>query len=139
MYLHVTYRKLKLQNITIHKDLLNSTENSAQCWVAAGIGREFRGEWIHVRASQVGPVVKTPPANAEDMGSIPGSETYPLQYSCLENPMERSLVDHSPKGPKEQPCCTRLKRLSTHRSIHVYVWLSHSCYSPETITKLFIS
>ena len=99
MYLHFTYRKLKLQNIIIHKDLLNSTENSAQCYVAAWIGREFREEWIHVWASQVEPVVKNPPANAEDetdVGSIPGSDRSPggghgnpPQYSCLENPMDR--------------------------------------------------
>ena len=52
-----------------------------------------------VRASQVVPVVKNLPANAgdvRDMGSIPGSERStggkngnPLQYSCLENPMDR--------------------------------------------------
>ena len=36
-------------------------------------------------------MVKNPPANAEDMGSIPGSETYALQYSCLENPMDREV------------------------------------------------
>ena len=43
-----------------------------------------------------GSVVKTPPANAEDVGSIPGSgrspgegNGTPLQYSCLENPMDR--------------------------------------------------
>ena len=44
-------------------------------------------------------VVKNPPANAgdmRDMGSIPGSgrspgggHDNPLQYSCLENPMDR--------------------------------------------------
>ena len=44
-------------------------------------------------------MVKTPPANAGDirhMGSIPGLERSPggghgspLQYSCLENPMDR--------------------------------------------------
>ena len=44
-------------------------------------------------------VVKNPPANAEDvsdMGSNPGSgrspggeHGNPLQYSCLENPMDR--------------------------------------------------
>ena len=44
-------------------------------------------------------VVKNPPANAgdiRDMGSIPGSgktpgggHGNPLQYSCLENPMDR--------------------------------------------------
>ena len=40
-----------------------------------------------------GSVVKNPPANAGDQGSIPGSggslgvgNGNPLQYSCLENP-----------------------------------------------------
>ena len=49
--------------------------------------------------SQVGLVVKNPPANAADLrdtGSIPGwgrslggGHGSPLQYSCLENPTER--------------------------------------------------
>ena len=49
-------------------------------------------------ASHVVLVVKNPPANAgdiRDMGSIPGSgrspeggHGHPLQYSCLENPMD---------------------------------------------------
>ena len=49
--------------------------------------------------SQVVPVVKKPPANARDArdaGSIPGSERSPgegngnpLQYSCLENSVDR--------------------------------------------------
>ena len=30
------------------KDLLGSSGNSAQCHVAAGMGGEFGGEWIHV-------------------------------------------------------------------------------------------
>ena len=30
------------------KDLLNSTWNSAQCYVAAWMAGEFGGEWIHV-------------------------------------------------------------------------------------------
>ena len=41
-------------------------------------------------------MVKTPPANAEDVGSIPGSErspeggnANPFQYSCLENSTDR--------------------------------------------------
>ena len=52
-----------------------------------------------VRASQVVLVVKNPPAsagNVRDVGSIPGSgrspeggHSNPLQYSCLENPMDR--------------------------------------------------
>ena len=41
-------------------------------------------------------MVKNPPANAGDLGSIPGSgrspgggHGNPLQHSCLENPMDR--------------------------------------------------
>ena len=41
-------------------------------------------------------MVKNPPANAEDVGLIPGSgrspgegNGNPLQYSCLGNPMDR--------------------------------------------------
>ena len=51
------------------------------------------------RASQVALVVKNPPANAgdiKDAGLIPGLGRSPgegngntLQYSCLENPMNR--------------------------------------------------
>ena len=54
-------------------------------------------EW----ASQVALVVKNPPANAgdvRDMGLIPGSGISSggwhgnlLQYSCLENPMDRGV------------------------------------------------
>ena len=31
-----------------YKDLLYSTGNSAQCYVAAWMGRGLEGEWIHV-------------------------------------------------------------------------------------------
>ena len=61
--------------------------------------------------------------NSRDPGSIPGSgrspgggHGNPLQYSCLENPMDRGVwwatvhrVTHSQ---------TRLKRLSTHSRLH---------------------
>ena len=57
-------------------------------------------------------MVKKPPVNAgdaRDMGLIPGSGRSPLigngktlQYSCLENFMDRrSLVGYSPWGCKE--------------------------------------
>ena len=43
-----------------------------------------------------GSVVKNPPARSGDLGSMPGSgrppgegNGTPLQYSCLENPMDR--------------------------------------------------
>ena len=48
------------------------------------------------RVSLVGQTVKNLPANAGDVGSIPGSgrspgegNDNPLQYSCLGNPMDR--------------------------------------------------
>ena len=41
-------------------------------------------------------MVENPPANAEDLDSIPGPEIYPgeenakpLQYSCWENPLDK--------------------------------------------------
>ena len=47
-------------------------------------------------ASQEAQVVKNSPANTRDVDSTPGSgrspgggHGYPLQYSCLENPMDR--------------------------------------------------
>ena len=43
-------------------------------------------------------VVENPPANAGDMGVIPGlgrspgeGNGHPLQYFCLENPMDREV------------------------------------------------
>jgi len=42
-----TQQLLYLKRIT-NRDLLYSTGNSAQCNVAAWMGGEFGGEWIHV-------------------------------------------------------------------------------------------
>ena len=54
---------------------------------------------MQIRASQVALVIKNPPANVggiRDVGSISGlgrslggGHSNPLQYSCLENPMDR--------------------------------------------------
>ena len=41
------YTQLYLKWIT-NKDLLYNTGNSAQCYVAAWMGGEFGGQWIHV-------------------------------------------------------------------------------------------
>ena len=50
-------------------------------------------------------VVKNPPANAGDAGSIPGlgrspeeGNGNPLQYSCLENPMDRGAWQDTVHG-----------------------------------------
>ena len=52
--------------------------------------------YTNKRVSQVALVIKNPPANAGDLGSIPGlgrspgvGHGNPLQYSCLDNPMDR--------------------------------------------------
>ena len=54
-------------------------------------------------------VVKTPPANAGDTGSIPGlgrasgeGNDNPLQYSCLGNPMYRGAWQDTVHGVTKQ-------------------------------------
>ena len=74
-------------------------------------------------------MVKNPPANTGgtgDEGLVPGSGRYPgegngnpLQYFCLENPMDRGawqVTVH--KFAKNQ---TRLKRLSTHAVLNTEI------------------
>ena len=52
-----------------------------------------------------GSVVRNPPANVGDMGSIPGlgrspggGNDKPSQYSCLENPMEKGAWQDTVHG-----------------------------------------
>ena len=66
-----------------------------------------------------GSVVKNPPANTGDKGSIPGSgrspgggNGNPLQCSCLENPMDRGAWRTTVHGVAKSR--TQLKRLSLH-------------------------
>ena len=73
----------------------------------------------NIEVSQVALVVKNLPANEghiRDTGSIPGlgrspggGHGNPLQYSCLENPMDRGKLQSI-----ESQSRTRLKQLSTH-------------------------
>ena len=66
--------------------------------------------------------VKNPPANArdrKDLGSIPGwgrstreGNSYPLQYSCLENPTYREAWRATVRRASKS--LTQLKRLSGH-------------------------
>ena len=64
-------------------------------------------------------MVKNPPANAGEAGSIPGSgrspgegNGNPLQSSCLENPMDRGAWQATVHGVTKSQTC--LKRLSVH-------------------------
>ena len=86
-------------------------------------------------------MVKNPPANAggiRDASSIPGSGRFPgkghgkpLQYSCLENPMERggwwATVHRVTKS------LTQLKQLSTHthRHTHTHAQTHTHIYTPH--------
>ena len=71
------------------------------CWPKPRLWPEFSRIQVYLNSLDFpgDSVVKNPPANAEvarEMGSIPASERFPvvgnsnpLQYSCLENPMDR--------------------------------------------------
>ena len=89
---------------------------------------------------QVALVVKHLPASARDSSSSPGSgrspgrvHGNPVQYSCLENPMDRGAW----KAPvhRAMKIQTQLKQLSTHahhRSkalVKIVVYTSPSSYS----------
>ena len=59
-----------------------------------GLAQNRYSIWV----SQVALMVKNPPANARDLGLIPGSvgapgegNGYPLQEPCLKNPMDRGV------------------------------------------------
>ena len=68
--------------------------------------------WIYISASQVTLVVKNPPAktgDVRDLGSIPGLGRSPgegngnsLQYSCLENLMDRGAWQATVHGITEE-------------------------------------
>ena len=77
--------------------------------------------------------VKNSPANAGDVGSIPGSgrspgegNGNPLQYSCLGNPMDRGAwkaIVH-----RVQKSFTRLQRLSSSIYTDTYKCvITHAC------------
>ena len=65
-------------------------------------------------------MVNNPPTHAGDVGSIPGlgrspgeGNGYSLQYSCLENPMDRGAWRATAHGVTKS-----LTRLSTHAGAH---------------------
>ena len=65
-------------------------------------------EWFWLQVFPGGSDGEESACNAGDLGSIPGlgrshgeGNGNPLQYSCLENSMDRSLAGYSPWGSKE--------------------------------------
>ena len=82
----------------------------------------YRHTSLYLLASQVALVVKNLPANAGDKGDadlIPGlgrspggGHIHPLQYSCLENPIDSGAWQSTVHGVTKT--WTQLKQLSTH-------------------------
>ena len=82
-------------------------------------------------ASQMVLMVKNPPAKAGDMGSIPGLGRFPgvgngnpLQYSCLENPMDRGTGQAAVHRVTKSHA--GLKQHSTHPHVCTHTH-THSC------------
>ena len=82
-------------------------------------------------ASQVVLVVKNPSANAgdtRDVGSVPGSRTFPWRRAQQPTPVflpgdshgQRSLAGYSPRVAKSQ---TRLSRFNMH--MHFFHWIHY--------------
>ena len=88
-------------------------------------------KYVQFGASQVVLVVKNPPANAGDSGSIPGSgrspgggHGNPLQYSCLENPTDRGAWRATAHRVSKSQ--TRLKQLSMHTHMYSLSYVSYT-------------
>ena len=102
------------------KSKLSSTLAGPLLCTGCTEGCFFGDQWAPFWASQVVLVVKKLPINAEDIrdtSSIPGSgrssrggHGNPLQYSCLENPMDRGGWRATVQGVEKSQ--TGLKRLS---------------------------
>ena len=93
--------------------------------------QRVRHHWVtNTWDSQLALTVKNPPANAGDMrdtGSSPGSgrspgggHSNPLQYSCLEHPMDRGAWQATVHGVAKSR--TWLKQLSRHTHIQILVY-----------------
>ena len=75
-----------------------------------------------MRASQVALVVKNSPASAGDTGLIPGLGRSPgegnsnsLQYSCLENSMDRGAQQATANGVAKSWTMTECVHADTHK------------------------
>ena len=83
----------------LHKNVCERcTQNSQNLEMTQNLQQESRSivRYSYNGIILSGSVVKNPPANAGDEGSIPGSgrspgegNGNPLQYSCLGNPLNR--------------------------------------------------
>ena len=77
--------------------------------------------------SQVVLVVKNQPADARDLGSIPGSgrslggeNGNPLQYSCLGNPKDRGAWWATVRGVSQS--CKQLSMHASKKQKHMFIY-----------------
>ena len=90
--------------------------------------------WVILWASQVVLAEKNPPANAENWSLIPGTGrspgggySNPLQYSCLENPLDREALWATVHRVAKS--WTQLKQFSMHACTHSSYILKLSLYA----------
>ena len=94
----------------------------------------FHGSHRHSWASQVALVVKNPSANSgrrRDIGSIPGlgrsageGHGNSLQYSCLENPMDRGAWRATVHRVAKSGTWLKPLSMHTHTHTHSHSWTS---------------
>ena len=106
-------------NVTIYPAVLSQVFQDSPHLLVQDLGKGLKG--IHLKEGEILHDIddllggKVSVYNAGDPGSIPGlgrspgeGNGYPLQYFCLENSVERSLVGYSPWGCKELDTTERL-------------------------------
>ena len=101
-----------------------------------GIGLLTDFSWVIVPVS----VVKNPPANEGNLGSIPGLRRSPgerngnpLQQSCLENPMDRGTWRGTCHGVTKESDMT--ERLNNNHKSNLYVIFAFILASLTTTTS----
>ena len=121
MWLQVTSKALSL-----HLGWLLWAFHAGQVSWSWSLSISFIREYDHCRSSQGVLLVKNLPANAGDVKeaglitgsrrSLGGGHDNPLQYSCLNNPVDRGVCWATVHGVTKSP--TQLKQLSTHPRVH---------------------
>ena len=80
--------------------------------------------------------------SAGDLGLVPasggssgGGNGFPLQYSCLENPMDKNLVGYSPWGLRELDTTKQLSmwESATLNLPPLFIILHHICFGQVTL------
>ena len=129
--LHVQNRKL-IGTCREHRHLSLQLCDALEGWDGGWGGREAQqgGDIcihiaIHWASFPCGSAVKDPPANAGDAGLIPGLGRFlgegnnSVQYSCLENPMDRRAWWATVHGVAQSQ--TRLRDWTTTKPIHFFI------------------